>query len=139
MTDKKEKKTKVRPKALLAAFLGAVENTEDLDIHALTKVRKQYSDEEKLAGARKDGADVRLQELLWAEGIYPGSGGFKTKDNLSASLGIKETKTISRAKLILAGVDPDVIDAATVTTYSDPFVSVRAPKAKGDGDDAEDD
>lgn len=116
-----------KPSLVQEAFDGAVANTKGLDVERLMKVRRQYADEEALAEARKKGTDTRLLEALWAEGVIPGGGGFKSeKYNLSASIGIKETKTISRAKLILAGVDPEKIDAATVTSYSDPFVSLRS-------------
>lgn len=131
-----EKKEKKKPKHIQEAFDGAVTNTEGLDVEKLMKIRRQYALEEQVAAARKSGTDVNLLPALYDEGVMPYGEGFKSdKHQLSATIGIKETKTISRAKLILAGVDADVIDACTVTSYSEPFVSLRSTAKGGDDDE----
>ena len=103
-----------------------------MDLDALLDERLRHRRADEIIKAEKAVVNPRLIEQVLVRGdtvkasgtpMYKGEHG-------AAYVQTKKTKTIDRTRLIAAGVDPDTIDACTVTSESEPFVKVLAAGEK---------
>lgn len=102
---------------------------ESLD-QLLTEERGYNRQQVRYDDLRRAVGKVIMQKMLDA-GLGIGQA-YVREDGVGATLQTKETRTISRDKLILHNVDEHVIDECTNVSVSKPFIVVRDPKAKAE-------
>lgn len=95
----------------------------------LTGVFEQHALEASVMEERKRQIAKVLMDKLTALGFGPGQS-FLREDGIGAAIRTKLTRTLDKGRLAAAGVDPDVINNATVETESAPFLVVVRPRAK---------
>ncbi len=99
---------------------------EALPTDDLIERRLQHAATEKFEVGRKKLADEILMARLTDLG-FEKKMPYIRDDDVSIVMTTRTTKTINRASLILAGVDPKVVDKCTVKTTSKPYLVVSRP------------
>lgn len=115
----------------LSEFIARINNETDLD--KLLDISVNCNTMQTTAEADKKVVNARIKALMLEAGLNTETP-YVRADGFAARLGTRITKTINRVKLIAKNVDPAVIDDCTDETESEVYVTVTAPRKKGEKD-----